>query len=603
MIDNPAGSSAYTTFVDGRKVVDSTDSVRPGVAQTLRRWVPVVLAVAVAAVALVLVVRAWGSYDLPVWLAVPLQLAGLPYILGGAALWMHRPGDYLGPVCMLVGATWYLGDLQAFDHEVLFVIGFAGYHLIVVVFAHLALMVPDGRLAGRLDRFVVTALYVVVPTTQLLRYFDVRSEIDRTTFGDVTAYSSDWARVATLLGAPLAVAAVVLVVHHFREAKTVKRRSFSLFWIAAAAVGLCAAAAAGLEFSSTTAQQIALLGYSIAMIAAAVGLVVGAINVAALSSEAWQGLGSEALDLERSIATAVGDPDLRLYSRVNGGWRHGETVFDAEPTVGPDDAWTDLTVGGKPAARIIHDRELAYQRPLIQAVAAMTLASLARLRLTQERNDAAIDAQQAERSRIGRDLHDGVQAILAAVIRGVNATADRLPSDDTERTKLERLAESAVDVQERLGQIVQDVYPRGIRDDGLATAVSTLLDSIEPARFGIEVVEDIADPHPRPSGWGRVELEAYFLISEALQNAIKHSGATRVWISVTKVDQALQVRVDDNGRGWPADGPSRTGNGMANMAARVGLLDGTLSTGRSVHGGARLQAMLPLLTTQKEQSQ
>jgi signal transduction histidine kinase len=592
---SPAQHSAYTVYVDGQKVVDSADPAGVGAIQALRRWAPVALAAAVTAVAILLIAKAWDSYEGPAWLAIPLQLAGFPYILGGAALWIHRPGNYLGPVCMLFGATWYLGDLQAFDQEVLFAIGFVGYHLNVVVFAHLALMVPGGRLVGRLDRFVVVALYIMVPVTQFLRYLEVRPVIDRTTFGDVTAYYSSWARVATYLGAPLAVVAAALVVIHFRRATTVQRRSFSLFWVAAAAVGLSAAAAAGLEFwPFELPQQIALLGYSIAMISAAVGLIVGAINVAASHFDAWHSLAGDVTDLEHAIATAAGDPGLRFYFRDNHAWRHGENTFDGELPIGPGAAWTELAVDRQPVATIIHDRELAYQRPLIQAVAAMTLAALARLRLTQERNDAAIDAQHTERSRIGRDLHDGVQTMLASVVRGINGTADQLPADHPERRKLERLAENAVAVQSHLEQIVHNVYPRGMRDSGLAGAITTLLDSIEPAQFGIEVIKDIPDRHTNQRGRERIELEAYFLISEALQNAIKHSGATRVWISVAEIEAALQITIDDNGRGWPMPGPKRTGNGMANLAARVELLDGTLSRGQSEHGGARVQAVLPL---------
>lgn len=596
MSDNLAQRSAYTVYVDGRKVVDSADSAARGATQALRWWAPVALAAAVTAVAVLLIAKAWGSYEGPAWLAIPLQLAGFPYILGGAALWMHRPGNYLGPVCMLLGATWYLGDLQAWAQEVLFAIGFAGYHLNAVVFAHLALMVPSGRLVGRVDRFVVIALYVMVPVTQFLRYLEVRPVIDRTTFGDVTIYYSSWARVATYLGAPLAVVAAALVVIHFRRATTVQRRSFSLFWVAAAAVGLSATTAAGLEFwQFGLPQQIALLVYSIAMISAAVGLIVGAINVAASNFDAWQSLAGDVTDLERAIATAAGDPGLRFYSRDNHAWQRGESTLDGEPPIGPGSARTELTVDRQPVAAIIHDRELAYQRPLIQAVSAMTLAALARLRLTQERNDAAIDAQHAERSRIGRDLHDGVQTMLASVIRGINGTADQLPANHPERHKLERLAENAVAVQSSLEQIVHNVYPRGMRDSGLAGAITTLLDSIEPARFGIEVIKDIPDRQPNQCGRERIELEAYFLISEALQNAIKHSGATRVWISVADVDAALQVTIDDNGRGWPPMHDSKcTGNGMANLAARVRLLDGILSRGQSAHGGVRVQAMLPL---------
>jgi signal transduction histidine kinase len=594
VVDPPAPHWSYTVHVDGRTVVDSADSSRPGPRRRLRNWGPVVVATVVTAAAVVVIVEAWDSFDGPVWLAVPLQLVGLPYVLGGAALWIHRPGNYLGPVCLLLGATWYLGDLQAFDQEVLFVVGFACYHLNVVVFAHLALMVPSGRLVGRLDRFVVTALYVVVPTTQLLRYLEVRPLIDRTAFGDVTAYYSGWARVGTIVGAPLAVTAAVLVLVHFRRAKEVERRPFSSFWIAAAAVGLCAAAAAALEAAPALLQQVALLGYCIALVAAAVGLVVGAINVAAPNFDAWQELSADVTDLQSAIATAVGDPDLRFYLRTNQAWRSGDGGLDAEPSPGPHLARTNLSVDGRPAARIVHDRELAYQRPLIQAVAAMTLAAMARMRLSQERHDAAVDAQHLERSRIGRDLHDGVQAILGAVTRGINGSADRLPVGHPEHDELERLAGNVTEVQGLLRRIVHDLYPRGIREDGLAGAVAALLATIGPDRLGVEVLDDIEVSSTGSQAGERVELEAYFIISEALQNAIEHSRGTRVWITAVEVDGALRIDVDDDGRGWAVNDRDTGGHGMANMAARVAVLGGCLSTGPSARGGAHVRAELPL---------
>jgi signal transduction histidine kinase len=599
VVDSPAHRWSYTVQIDGRTVVDSAEALRPGLRQRLRNWLPIAVAGLVTALVVVVIVQAWDSFDGPVWLAVPVQLVGIPYIFGGAALWVHRPGNYLGPVCLLLGATWYLGDLQAFDQEPLFVLGFAGYHLNVVVFAHLALMVPSGRLVGRLDKFVVTALYVVVPTTQFLRYLEVRPLVDRTTFGDVTAYYSVWARVATVVGAPLAVTAAVLVVVHFRRAKQVERRPFSVFWVAAAGVGLSAAAAAVLEAAPALPQQIALLGYCTALVAAAAGLVIGAINVAASNFDAWQQLPADATDLERAIAAAVGDPDLRFYP---GPWipqGRGDGVHDAEPDPDPDTARTDLFVDGRPAARIVHDRELAFQRPLIQAVAAMALAAMERSRLTQERHDAAIDAQHSERSRIGRDLHDGVQGILGAVTRGINGSADRLPVDHPERDELERLAGDVTEVQNVLRRIVHDLYPRGIRRDGLAGAVTALLGTVRPARLGVEVVHDISVPAARSAAEERVELEAYFIISEALQNAIEHSRGTRVWISAVEVDGSLRIDVDDDGRGWAPDGAAPSGHGMANMAARVAVLGGSLTTGPSARGGAHVRAELPLPARQE----
>jgi signal transduction histidine kinase len=594
VIDRPTQAAAYTVSVDGRKVIDSTHSANTGGIATVRRWAPVLLAALLSIGAIILVSNALPDYDGPLWLALPLQLVGFPYILGGAALWVHRPGNYLGPVSMLLGATWYLGDLQSFDQEALFVAGFAGYHLNVVVFAHLALMVPAGRLVDRLDKLVVAALYVMVPTTQLLRYLEVRPYIDRTTFGDVTAYYSTWAHVATYLGLPLALAAAARVVRRFRKAKAkqVQRRPFGLFWIAAAGVGACAAAAAALESFSSVAQQIALLAYCVMLMAAALGLVIGAINVAASDFDAWSRLATDVHDLERTVRTAAGDPDLRFYVRDQDAWRRGPDLIDDEAADAAGAARIDLTVGGEPVALMVHDRELAYQRPLVQAIVTMTLAALARLRLTQDRNAAAVDAQQAERERIVRDLHDEV-GLLRTWVRRIVAVADRLPADHPEKERLVRMADGAGFLEGRLKQILHNVYPQSITK-GLRIAVRTLLEEgIDPAQDGFAVAVDIPAGRPGSGGSLRVEVEVYFFIAEAVQNAIKHSAGTEVSIVVRQTDRAVHVSVDDDGRGWPAE-DGRRGNGLANMAARVELLNGTMTRDASPQGGARVAAVLPV---------
>lgn len=213
VIGASAPSPTYVTYV-GDRVVDSASSARPGMLRSLARLSPVAVGAGVLTLIGLLVIQAWGSYEQPLWVAIPIQLVGLPFVLGGTALWVQRPGNYLGPFCVFLGGAWYLGDLQAFDEEFLFVIGFSLYHLNLAVFAHLALMVPNGRLVGRLDHLVVIALYITIPVTQFLRYLEVRPYIDRTMFGDMTAYYSSWARVATYVGAPLAAAAAALVVSH-----------------------------------------------------------------------------------------------------------------------------------------------------------------------------------------------------------------------------------------------------------------------------------------------------------------------------------------------------------------------------------------------------
>lgn len=564
--------------------------------RSLPRLFPVAVGASVLTLIALVVVRASASYDQPLWVAIPIHLVGLPFVLGGTALWTQRPGNYLGPMCVLLGGAWYLGDLQAFDEEFLFVIGFSLYHFNVAVFAHLALMVPNGRLTGRLDRLVVIALYVAIPATQFLRYLEIRPYIDRATFGDVTAYYSSWARVATYVGAPLAATAATLVVVHYRRSIPAQRRSFGLFWIAAAATGILAAAAAGLEFwHAALPQQIALLAYALALMAAAVGLVLGAVNVTAATRDAWRNLAGDVADLERAIATAVGDPGLRLYIRNDGVWIRGEEEPEREPSADREHARTVLFFDGMPTALLVHDRELAYQRLLMQAVTAMTINAIARQQLAQSRNEAVLDGQHAERARISRDLHDEAQGPLGSVVRRIGDLAD----DGRAGSDLLTLGQDARDLQSRITQIVHDLYPSGMNKDGLAGAVAARLRNVGLEQHTMDVDVDIPYRSPDERWPQRIELAAYFLISEALQNAIKHSGGSTVWISVAEeTEGVLRVRIDDDGRGLPLiSGSDGDGRGLVNMRARVELLNGSLTMGRSPQGGARVEALLPLPRT------
>ncbi|MGQ0717394.1 MAG: sensor histidine kinase [Pseudonocardiales bacterium] len=594
MIGTSAPFPTYITYV-GDRMVDSVPSARRGLLRSLARLTPIAVAAALLTLIALVVVRAWGSYDQPLWVAIPIQLVGLPFVLGGTILWVQRAGSFLGPFCVFLGGVWYLGDLQAFDQELLFVVGFTFYHLNVVVFAHLALMVPNGRLVGRLDRLVVIALYVVVPVTQFLRYLEIRPYLDRSTFGNVTDDYSTWARVATYVGAPLAAAAAALVVVHYRRAIRAQRRSFGVFWIAAAAAGGAAVAAAGLEsWRAELPQQIALLGYALALMAAAVGLVLGAVNITAPARDAWRNLAGDVDDLEQAIATALGDPGLRLYAWADGAWARDGQGPERDPLTDREHAWTILFLAGEPAALLVHDRELAYQRLLMQAVTAMTVAAIARRRLDESSKWAVLDGQHAERARISRDLHDDTQTPLAIVIRGITGIAGQLPGNRPVENSLRTLAQEAVDLQSRLRQIVNDVFPAGLRHDGLAGAIATRVRSLGLNDDDIEVVIDIPF-HSSDQRWPeRIELAAYFLISEALQNAIKHSGGSTVWISVEETAGDLRIRIDDDGQGLPPAGHGARGKGLANMSARVEPFNGSVEISRSPRGGVRVAALLPL---------
>ncbi len=383
--------STYRTYVGGR-LVDSGVAEPAGLAANARRLVPLAVGAAALVLDTLLIAHAWNHYDQPLWVALPVQLAGIPFVVCGVLLWLQRCGTYLGPFCLALGVLWYAGNLQSFEVEALFAAGFSLYHLNVAMLAHLALLVPDGRLRDRWEVAVVSALYATMPSLQFLRYLDVRSEIDMTRFGDVTAHPSVWAGVATFVGVPLAVVAVALVLRHYREAIPAERRSYAVFWIAALVLGIAAFAAALLEtWRSDIVQQAALAVFALSFAATAIGLILGAVKLAPSTRSALRGLTRHDANLEHAVAAALGDPHLRLYVREGGDWRRESDQPVPERTeAATPPARTIILRSGEPEVLILHQPVIAFQRLLMFAVTSMIVSAVARQRLARTRNEAVL---------------------------------------------------------------------------------------------------------------------------------------------------------------------------------------------------------------------
>jgi signal transduction histidine kinase len=595
----------YRTYV-GDRLVDSGTPAR-GPRAAFRRLAPLIAGTVALAFVVLSIAHAWERYDGPAWVKIPLELAGLPFIIGGVVLWSQRRRDYLGPFALALGTAWYAGNLQSFDVEPVFVIGFVCYHLNVVMFAHLAMLVPNGELRSGGEKAVVAALYVTTPGIQLLRYLDVRPEVGDQ-FGDVTEYDSVWADVGTLVGVTLAVLAVGYVRRHYRRDSSVaQRRSFAVFWVAAVALGVTAVVAAVLEaWRDRTVQQAALAAYAVSFAATGIGLVLGTVNVASSTRGVLRDLGAADADLERAVGAALGDPGLRLYILERGRWtRNGRPVPDPRAAGDPPGASTLINShAGRPAdVLVLHDRVIAYQRPLLAAVTAMTVTAVQRQRLARGRTEAVVDGQHAERRRIRRDLHDEARGALSSLVQRANSIAGRFPESQT-RADLLELARIADRLQGRLAQIVDDIYPPELGGGaaaaepggGLRHAVDARKRAVRgPGAPAISV--DI--PYRR---WHlRNELTAYYVISEALNNVVRHSGAATARVVVDDDGNRMRIVVTDDGQWRPTDRSDRRGGtGLDNMRTRATSMGGTLEVGEAPEGGTRVEALVPLLPFEEE---
>ncbi|MFD0584381.1 sensor histidine kinase [Dactylosporangium darangshiense] len=265
-----------------------------------------------------------------------------------------------------------------------------------------------------------------------------------------------------------------------------------------------------------------------------------------------------------------------------------ETGFD--PAVleltGRSAALTWLLV---PLGAVVAVAAYRVPKPLVRAQARLANAllgptSAARLsarvdRLTATRA-AAVDASAAELRRIERDLHDGAQVRLVAVRMNIGMAEDMIDADPTTAKALMAEAkQSAGTALTELRDLVRGIHPPLLADRGLPGAVRALaLSSAVPVDLDLGLERRLSAP---------VESAAYFALAESLANAIRHSGATAIRITVLDGVDALVMTVHDNGHGG-AD-PAR-GTGLRGIQRRLSAFDGTLRI-TSLPGGPTTLAM------------
>ena len=195
-----------------------------------------------------------------------------------------------------------------------------------------------------------------------------------------------------------------------------------------------------------------------------------------------------------------------------------------------------------------------------------------------------VEAADAARRKIERDLHDGAQQRLVSLALDVRVARARLAKDpDSAGPFLDRLGDELKQASAELRELARGIHPAVLTERGLAPAIETL---VSRATVPVEVVS-----LPEKRLPAVVEATAYFTVSEALTNVAKYANASHATVRLANGDDSLVVEVQDDGVGGAQAG---AGSGLAGLADRVGAVDGSLVVTSPPGEGTLVRAVLPL---------
>ncbi|MFG1805074.1 sensor histidine kinase [Streptomyces sp. NPDC049040] len=253
-----------------------------------------------------------------------------------------------------------------------------------------------------------------------------------------------------------------------------------------------------------------------------------------------------------------------------------------------------LAAGGYLAAVAAGARAAATRALLVPADAEERVTELTRSRVR------LVDAFEAERRRIERDLHDGAQQRLVALTVTLGLARLDAPPGPLAEQLAKAHGEAGAALAE-LRRLIHGIHPQVLTDYGLAAAVA---DAADRSPVPVDVDLDLPGRLPRP-----VEAAAYFAVCEALSNVAEHSGASRATVTGGHRRGRLVLVVQDDGRGGAVAGPeadanadadaggpeghSPRGSGLVGLADRVAVVSGTLALTSPPGGPTRLRVEIP----------
>jgi signal transduction histidine kinase len=549
---------------------------------TRGQWLVIGLCVAVA-VGVAAILIALGFVGEFVIVQLGAYVAG--YVIAGSVAWIRRPDNPVGPVMLAVAVAVSLSFFTTDPDPIINRLAGLSGSIANILVVWIMLAAPAGRLEGRAGRWALVAFAAVAFLNSFVEDLQVR-------------------RVIWAAGVMVSLTLAVIVLDRWRTASTPSRRSLGPVVVSGVATALVHALdfAAGvflipvlpgtpIHWADNITRTLVPYGFLLGMLRLRMARGAVADLVVELSDA------PPPAQLREALASALGDPslDVLYWSDPLGSYLDaaGSPVDLTVDTTSR--AVTLLERDGQPLAAILHDPALAEDPGLVAAVAAAVrlavdnerLAAEVRSQLVEVQASRAriVEASDAERRRIERNLHDGAQQRLVALSLALRRAQAQLPDDAGPElaATLDGASAQLKTALAELRELAHGIHPVILTEAGLGPALESLaFTSPVPVTVRIDLPDRLAPP---------VAAAAYYVAAEALANVAKYGEASRVDLSAGVEGDAVRVEIRDDGRGG-AD--PAAGSGLRGLADRVAALDGRLDVASPVGEGTTVVARIPL---------
>jgi signal transduction histidine kinase len=558
------------------------------------------------AVPLVLAVANEGGHQ-RVLIAVTGPLIGWAFIGTGIFAWLRRPENRFGALMTAVGFSACLAGLRVATEPWLFIIGLLLITSQWALLYHMLLAFPGGTLQSRLERLLVTGMYLsawVVHPVQVLFQDTARMGLPENPLlieghGDLSTTLSRFRYwLALILLIPLAV----ILARRWAGSRGLQRQALAPVLVSGGLVMLLLAvwyAALLAEVDDAFVQRLEDARYVVMCsvpFAFLAGLLHSRVSEATAVRDVVARLGDPGLRggaMGPALAKALEGTSLELaYLDPDRGYVDATGRLVAVPPEGSDRVAFPLGAGEQPAAMLISDASREDERDLVRAVSAAATLALENERLAGELRAKVeevtasrarlVESGDAARRRLERDLHDGAQQRLVSLALSLEVLRSRIDGDPETEEQLEEARRELDQALDELRELARGIHPSVLSDRGLDAALEGLAGR---APLPVELDATLGERLP-----DRVESASYFVVAEALTNVAKYAQATRASVAVTRVDGQVVVEVADDGVGG-AD--PTAGSGLSGLLDRVSALGGTLEVDSQPGRGTTVRAAIP----------